>query len=1049
MSGHGQRRGTLALAFALAFTSPCLAGGPKYVAGASYFDPLVMGQPIIWAQGQVNYYTDLGDLSPILPGPSADTFVANAFSQWTSVSTAAITATRAGQLAEDVSGSNVILNADGTISMPSDIQPSATTTPVGIVYDADGSGTSALLGSGAGDPIQCFANAAFGGIDNFAAQGNFLHALVVINGQCAQKCSQLPDVEYRLVRILGGVLGLGWAQVNLNVITGNPPATAADLSGFSVMHFMDPINCVPITLCYPNPNHPAMDDIAALSRLYPVTTQNQSSFPGKRVFSATTARIHGSVWFTDASGKSSRAMQGVNVVARWIDPSSGKPSRSYVAAAVSGFLFSGNAGNPITGFNDPLGNPYNQFGSSDSTVEGFFDLAGLQIPAGTTGQYQLTVEALDPLWSDGVGPYEPWQVGPSGTAQPILVNVGLGLDVDQDVLMSGSARPVPHWATSESFALPAQVPLAGDWVGSLDSYGEVAYFWLPAQANRTMSVEVTALDENGVNSESKVQPVVGVWALSDAQGTPPPAFTTSPFNTAAWGLTRLDAQLLSSTSFRIGISDVRGDGRPDYHYHAHVLYGDSAIPARMSVSGGPVILKGIGFAPGLNVTFGSTSASPLAVGANQMTLSAPPQSDGPQTINITDPVTGAFSTMTGALTYGASASDSIVLLQGTNPLTPVGVQATNPVSVRVVASDGKTPVSGATVGWITSNGATLSACAGASFCSVATDASGVASSGVTPGATGAATIIATLAPGVYSSSPSVATTLIGTESSSDIGAISPYLWIAQGATVSTPLTARVLSNGVPQIGVTVNFSFSQGPGTLSAASAKTDNNGYASVTLSVTNFAGSVQLSACVGQNNSPCQSIYGNAVAASAIVLQPVSGTSQIIALGKPFQPLTVRVTDSSVPPNPVLGRSVLFQSTVTRPISNSTGGASGEPNTGGSGDPNILTVSQSSVLSDANGLANIVPSVGAFTGPLEVVVMITTGTNAMLQYGLEALPAMSGPVGGPVRPPLRNGPANRMRRPNRASAEPIPNQRLFQRCSTWLFDRTADAEILSFEKK
>jgi hypothetical protein len=115
-------------------------------------------------------------------------------------------------------------------------------------------------------------------------------------------------------------------------------------------------------------------------------------------------------------------------------------------------------------------------------------------------------------------------------------------------------------------------------------------------------------------------------------------------------------------------------------------------------------------------------------------------------------------------------------------------------------------------------------------------------------------------------------------------------------------------------------------------------------------------------------------------------------------------------VPPNPVLGSSVLFQSTVTRLISNSTGGASGEPDTGG--DPNILSVSQSSVLCDANGLANIVPSVGAFTGPLEVVVMIATGTSAMLQYGLEALPAMSGPVGTPVKAPVLNGPGNRMRR-------------------------------------
>ena len=49
-----------------------------------------------------------------------------------------------------MNGTNVILNPDGTITMPADILPSATATPLGIVYDADGSVTSALLGAGAG-----------------------------------------------------------------------------------------------------------------------------------------------------------------------------------------------------------------------------------------------------------------------------------------------------------------------------------------------------------------------------------------------------------------------------------------------------------------------------------------------------------------------------------------------------------------------------------------------------------------------------------------------------------------------------------------------------------------------------------------------------------------------------------------------------------------------------------------------------------------------------------------------------------------------------------
>ena len=51
----------------------------------------------------------------------------------------------------------------------------------------------------------------FGGTDNFSALAAYQHALVVINGQCAQQSSQITDVQYRLVRVIGSVLGLGWS----------------------------------------------------------------------------------------------------------------------------------------------------------------------------------------------------------------------------------------------------------------------------------------------------------------------------------------------------------------------------------------------------------------------------------------------------------------------------------------------------------------------------------------------------------------------------------------------------------------------------------------------------------------------------------------------------------------------------------------------------------------------------------------------------------------------------------------------------------------------
>ncbi len=235
--------------------------------------------------------------------------------------------------------------------------------------------------------------------------------------------------------------------------------------------------------------------------------------------------------------------------------------------------------------------------------------------------------------------------------------------------------------------------------------------------------------------------------------------------------------------------------------------------------------------------------------------------------------------MTNALTFGAASTDSIILLQGVNPPTPVGTQAANPVTVRVVASDGITPVNGATVGWTTTNGATLSACAGASTCSAISDESGIASTWVTPAATGNAVITATLAPGVYSPAQSVGATMSATSSSSDIGVTTPNLWIAQGASLSVPLTARVVSLGVPQSGKQVNFFIDQGSGSLSSGSAVTNSNGNASVKLTLTNFTGSVQLSACVAPGNNPCQNISANAVAAAMINLQAVAGAGQVVA--------------------------------------------------------------------------------------------------------------------------------------------------------------------------
>ncbi len=965
-------------------------GGPGYVAGVSDFNSGLQETPITWSGGAISYYTDQGDLSPALPHASADSFVANAFSLWTSIPTAAVSATQSGELAEDVSGSNVYANSDGSISMPADVLPSATGTPVGIVYDEDGSVTDAFLGQGASDPAYCLSNAAFGGPDNFTTDGHFAHALVVLNGNCAQTSAQLPDMEYHLARVLGRVLGLGWSQANVNVDTGKPPATSADYAGFPLMHNLDPSFCLPISNCYPNADQPKMDDQAALSRLYPVTSQNLSSFTGKTIFAANTAGIHGTVYFADANGQPTQPMQGVNVVARWIDPSTGQPSRAYVASCVSGYLFRGNAGNPATGYIDSNGQRFDRFGSDASTVEGFFDLAGLQIPNGAgSAQYQLTVEGLDPTWSASVGPYAPSQVQPSGTAQPITVTVTLGSDVQQDIVMLGSAISQPDSFGPTSYAAPVAVPASGEWNGSLSGYGDGDYFSFSGQANRTLSVEVTALDETGAASQSKSEPVIGLWALSDPGTFPAPANSPSAFNTSTVGMTQLNATFYQATSFRLGLFDFRGDGRPDYRYRARIFYGNTISPARASVAGGTLVtVQGLGFHSNVKAAVAGTNATVLSQTENQLLLTAPAESDGVQNVVLSDPATGASSSMTAVLTYGAGPTDALKLIAGANPTTPVGGQAPNPVIVEAVASDGVTPVSGATVVFTSSPAVSFGACSGATSCSVITDPNGRASTFMTPLTAGVNTITAALAPGSYNPAQQVQTTLFAEAATLDLSLTPPRVWAAQGATLSIPITAKVLSNGSPASGQVVTYSLSKGTGTLTPSSSTTDSNGNAASTLQIAGLSSEVDGSACVTSGTTTnCQNFAIFAVVPSALQVQAVSGATQEIQLGQSFQPVVVRVTDSSTPPNSVSGAAVTFQSVLGRALNNEPVVWIGDLGITQNPMPVILGSSQSSVITDSNGLATLQPSTNGIQGPLLILGTASAGSNSQ-SFTLQSLP-------------------------------------------------------------
>ena len=73
-------------------------------------------------------------------------------------------------------------------------------------------------------------------------------------------------------------------------------------------------------------------------------------------------------------------------------------------------------------------------------------------------------------------------------------------------------------------------------------------------------------------------------------------------------------------------------------------------------------------------------------------------------------------------------------------------------------------------------------------------------------------------------------------------------------------------------------------------------------------------------------------------------------------------------------------------------------DPGATQTGMPVILSASQSTVQSDVNGLASLVPSVGSFTGTLEIQIQVSTGTTAVLQDTLETVPATSGGNASPI---------------------------------------------------
>ncbi|MGB0123009.1 MAG: IPT/TIG domain-containing protein [Silvibacterium sp.] len=963
------KRLVLYLALASVFScAPAYAGGPRYVAGTSYFNAAMTGKPIVWANGNAAYYTDLGSLSASVNQSQANAMVAAAAAVWNAVPAAAVDIARAGSLSEDVNGTNVS-STGNTVTLPADIQSGDTAKPIAIVYDEDGSVINAFFGTGASSAATCQQNGVFTFVDNLAASGNIAHALVLVNGLCATNATQIAVLQYQLVRAFGQALGLDWSQTNEEMFSDDE-VTSEGLAGWPIMHPVERLCSAGGENCMPNATTLRPDDIAALNRLYPVTASNLSSFPGKKITAANTLSVRGIITFRNGQG-----MQGVNVVLRPMVPGTDLPDVRYTVTAVSGVSFHGNAGNIITGLTDANGNVLARFGSDDTALEGFFDLSGIPIPPGETSDtWQLSFEPINSLYtgSDSVGPYTTGQVTPSGTLPAIaLPGLAAGSSVIQNVSIGNSAGDSLSGDDGmESAAVT--VPASGEWTARLSGYGHASWLQWWAKANREFTVETEALDDSGQPTLNKAQIVLGMWNGTDSTTAPPVTETTQPFNGAVAGLTKLPVLTLADSEVRLGVADMRGDGRPDYLYRGRVLYADSVKPLLLPSTGGPIAITGLGFRANSVVTVNGVNAPVASVSPTEITAIAPPSAGvtGNVLVQVEDPQTLGVAVIADGLSYDAQNADTLGI--ATAPSGSVAAGA--PLPFTVVAANGASPAAGATVTFTVTEGAATLACGQAS-CSVVTAANGTATLSVAANSTSLTQVTAALTNGA-----TVATAFTAQAGAAPaISALTPNLYLAAGATVQWTPQGLVLKNGSPTANAEVTWTPVTSGVSAPTTASLSGNNGIVTQQLAAGPItAGNVvPVNACLVSSGG-CAQFDVVSVSLANAQLTAIAGIAQNIPASQAFTPVTLEVTDPAG--DPLAGAVVTFYETLD---------AWTPPCSAEATCPPAPLVEQQTVqaisASDGTVILNPIASPGH---PVRLYITAVTGSSALLNFDLEQYP-------------------------------------------------------------
>jgi hypothetical protein len=340
-------------------------------------------------------------------------------------------------------------------------------------------------------------------------------------------------------------------------------------------------------------------------------------------------------------------------------------------------------------------------------------------------------------------------------------------------------------------------------------------------------------------------------------------------------------------------------------------------------------------------------------------------------VAVTDLSTGDRTVMTQALRYNAP-TPVLSLLTAPSGMVILGQPALVPFAVKVISADGVSPVVGEAVTFTATGGSVQFAACGGVSCTLTTDASGIASTFVTPQTAGAITLQATGVDGTATASFTAAVRI------QTATAVQAAEYVAADATIAWTPQLSVSDNFASTTGLLVEWQVSSGPAAFSPAQSEVNTVGIAQTLATVGPLAsgGGATLSACVW--TTTCATFTAQGVDSADLRLGVVSGADQTIAVGSTFTPVVLRVTDTAS--HPVAGAVVQIYQTVNawQPPC---------PDKGRCPIPPVLASSQTTFVSDANGLLSVapqqIPSVAATTD-----FAAATGTQGFLSLTLQDQP-------------------------------------------------------------